>query len=266
MDRAIGTLRKHLAAQGLRQDTLLFYCGDNGTSADASLASPHRGVKGQVYEGGMLVPGLIEWPARISQPRSTSVRASTSDLLPTLCSIVGQPLPDRPLDGLDLTPLLDEKMTERSKPLFFWEYNIARFTEVERVPYIDPELQKGTTPLVKLQGGKATRDFTNYRQPAITEADYLGPRAIVDGRFKLVIHEPELERSHNRAVRSRSRSGGNNQPGRATARSKQEPSSPAPRVAAIRAPEPHRRGLREVILPIGRPFHVARSHDFRPAD
>ena len=63
MDRAIGVLRKHLAAQGLRQDTLLFYCGDNGTSADAALGFPHRGVKGQVYEGGTLVPGLIEWPA-----------------------------------------------------------------------------------------------------------------------------------------------------------------------------------------------------------
>ena len=46
MDRAIGQMRKHLASQGLRQDTLLFYCGDNGTSPDASLASPHRGVKG----------------------------------------------------------------------------------------------------------------------------------------------------------------------------------------------------------------------------
>ena len=37
MDRAIGKLRKHLAAQGLRDNTLLFYCGDNGTSPDASL-------------------------------------------------------------------------------------------------------------------------------------------------------------------------------------------------------------------------------------
>jgi arylsulfatase A-like enzyme len=38
-------------------------------------------------------------------------------------------------------------------------------------------------------GGKATRDFTNFRHPAITDADYLGPRAILDGRFKLVLHE-----------------------------------------------------------------------------
>ncbi|HUQ72846.1 MAG TPA: hypothetical protein VM165_25180, partial [Planctomycetaceae bacterium] len=45
-------------------------------------------------------------------------------------------------------------------------------------------------PLVKLMGGKATRDFTNFRHPEIAEADYLGPRAIIDGPFKLVIHEP----------------------------------------------------------------------------
>jgi arylsulfatase A-like enzyme len=189
MDRAIGQLRKHLAAKALRQDTLLFYCGDNGTSPDAALGVPHRGAKGQVYEGGTLVPGLIEWPARIPQPRRTSVRASTSDLLPTLCALVGQPPPDRTLDGVDLTAALDGKMTERPNPLYFWEYSTQQLTRSKPQPWIDPELQKGTTPLVKLMGGKATRDFTNFRHPAITDDDYLGPRAIIDGRFKLVIHE-----------------------------------------------------------------------------
>ncbi len=190
MDRAIGTLRKHLATRGLRDNTLLFYCGDNGTSPDAALGFPHRGVKGQVYEGGVLVPGLIEWPARISKPRTTSVLATTSDLLPTLCSIVGQPLPARPIDGIDLTPLLDGKMTDRAKPLYFWDYNSQPMKGDKPQPWIDPELQKGTTPLAKKMGGKATRDFTNFHPPAITDADYLGPRAIIDGHFKLVIHEP----------------------------------------------------------------------------
>jgi arylsulfatase A-like enzyme len=188
MDRAIGQLRKHLAAAGVRDDTLLFYCGDNGTSADAVLASPHRGHKGQVYEGGILVPGLIEWPAHIRQPRATNVPATTSDLLPTLCALVGQPLPNRPLDGIDITGLFDGSMTARTKPMAFWEYNIPRLNRSERVPYIDPKLQEGTTPLVKLQAGKATRDFQNFRHPPITEADYLGPRAIIDGPHKLVIH------------------------------------------------------------------------------
>lgn len=189
MDRAIGQLRKHLAAHGLRQDTLVFYCGDNGTSADASLASPHRGVKGQIYEAGVLVPGLIEWPARIPQPRTSAFRANTSDLLPTLCRLVGQPPPARPLDGIDLTPLLDGQVNERPTPLCFWAYNTARFRGSDAQPYIDPRLQEGTTPLVKLQGGKATRDFVNYRQPPLNDADYLGARAIIDGHFKLVIHE-----------------------------------------------------------------------------
>ena len=188
MDRAIGTLRKHLTQKGLRENTLLFYCGDNGTSPDAALGFPHRGAKATFYEGGTLVPGLIEWPARIAKPRSTRVRASTSDLLPTIAAIVGQALPNRPLDGIDLTPVLDDKMSMRPSALHFWEYQ-AGGKQASGEPYIDPELQKGTTPLVKKMGGKATRDFTNFRHPMVTETDYLGPRTMIEGDDKIVIHD-----------------------------------------------------------------------------
>lgn len=191
MDRAIGTLRKHLAARGLRDNTLVFYCGDNGTSGEAALGFPHRGKKGQVYEGGTLVPGVIEWPARIPLPRTTGFRASTSDLLPTLCALAGQPPPARPLDGMDLAPVLNGKMPVRPTPICFWEYDTDRFAGIKPVPYIDPKLQQGTTPLAKLIGGKATRDFLNFRHPSLTDADTRGPRAIIEGRFKLVIHDPK---------------------------------------------------------------------------
>lgn len=189
MDRAIGSLRNHLTTQGLRDNTLLFYCGDNGTSADAALGFPHRGAKGQVYEGGTRVPGLIEWPARIPKPRTTRARASTSDLLPTLCALTGQPLPPRPLDGIDLTPVLDGTLDTRPAPLHFWIYNTSRLAGANAEPYLAPELQAGTTPLKKLMAGKATRDFLNYRHPALTDADRRGPRAIIEGRFKLVVHD-----------------------------------------------------------------------------
>ena len=56
-------------------------------------------------------------------------------------------------------------------------------------PYIDPELQKGNTPLVKRTGGKATRDFLNFHYPAINDADYIGARSIIEGDHKLVIRE-----------------------------------------------------------------------------
>lgn len=189
MDRAIGKLRKHLATRRLRDNTLVFYCGDNGTSADGALRVPHRGVKSEVYEGGILVPGLIEWPARIPRPIVSPVRASTSDLLPTVCALVGQTPPKRPLDGVDLTAALDGNMTERPNPLWFWEFNTARLARTKPKPYLDPHLQEGTTPLKKLMNGKATRDFTNWQYPAVDDADHLGPRAIINGRHKLVIHE-----------------------------------------------------------------------------
>jgi arylsulfatase A-like enzyme len=117
------------------------------------------------------------------------VRAHTSDLLPTLCSLVGQPLPGRPLDGIDVSGLLDGTLTERQSPIHFWAFDMSRFESIDAEPYIDPKLQEGTTPLAKLMAGKATRDFRNYRHPPITAADYRGARAIIDGRYKLVIHE-----------------------------------------------------------------------------
>jgi hypothetical protein len=103
--------------------------------------------------------------------------------------LVGQPLPTRPIDGIHLGPLLDGQMTERTNLLYFWECNIGNQGNAKAEPYIDPELQKGTTPLVKLMGGVATRNFNNFKHPTISDSDYLGPRAIIDGDIKLVIHE-----------------------------------------------------------------------------
>ena len=111
MDRAIGRLREYLDEKGLRQNTLLWYCGDNGVPTSGCVTTPFRGQKGLVYEGGIRVPGIIEWPERIPQPRVTDVNAVTSDMLPTLCELVGQPLPDRPLDGVSLKGLIDGEMT-----------------------------------------------------------------------------------------------------------------------------------------------------------
>lgn len=191
MDRAIGKLRKALAERGLRENTLLFYCGDNGTSRDSALGEPHRGVKGQVYEGGILVPGLVEWPAHIPTPRISTVPASTSDLLPTLCALVGADLPNRPLDGVDLSTVFDGQLQTRAEPLYFWQYNTSRFNGMELQPYITPEQQQGTTPLVKLMAGKATRDFRNVHHPELDTADYQGPRAIIVEQYKLVLHESQ---------------------------------------------------------------------------
>lgn len=188
MDRAIGQLRDHLGATQLRQNTLLWYCGDNGTPQEANATVPFRGQKGDIYEGGVRVPGVIEWPAQISKPRVSNMNTVTSDVLPTLCELAGQPLPSRPLDGISLKPLLAGTMDARSSPICFWNGQPRPQPPGAGRPYIDPELQKGTTPLAKLgPDGEATRNFQNLHHPDIQEQDFGGPRAILDQRYKLVI-------------------------------------------------------------------------------
>jgi len=187
MDRAIGQLRAYLEDAGLRDNTLVWYKGDNGTPPSGVADMPHRGQKGTMYEGGIRVPGIIEWPARISRPRVTGVPVVTSDILPTLAALVGNSLPDRPIDGIDLTPLLDGIMTSRPSPIFFWSFDVGGLAERVSDPYIEPALQRGTTPLVKLMNGIKTRVFQNVHYTEADPRDMSGPRVVMENDYKLVV-------------------------------------------------------------------------------
>ena len=188
MDRSIGTLRSHLKNTKQKENTLLWYCGDNGTpSSGYAGLSPLRGMKATMYEGGIRVPGIIEWPAKIKTPRVTNISSVTSDILPTVCSIIGQPLPNRPLDGISILPLIEGKMTKRPKPIQFWAFDVKQFHRTKRKPYVATKLQQGTTPLVKLMGGIPTRNFTNYVYASPSDEDRSGKRVLIDGEYKLIL-------------------------------------------------------------------------------
>ena len=62
MDRAVGKLRKGIADLGLRDNTIFWYCSDNGGLRPES--SGGRARKGRVFEGGLRVPAILEWPAK----------------------------------------------------------------------------------------------------------------------------------------------------------------------------------------------------------
>jgi arylsulfatase A-like enzyme len=188
MDRAIGTLRTFLRENTLDENTLVMYCGDNGTCASAARTGlTRREQKGSLYEGGILVPGVLEWPAVIEESASTSVPAYTSDILPTLAELAGQPLPKRPLDGISLVPFFNTPGKQRTNPLYFWQFESEKVFGESPEPYIDPELQEGTTPLTKIMDGKYTRSFRNYKYSEVSENDYSGERAIMKNQYKLVV-------------------------------------------------------------------------------
>ena len=125
-------------------------------------------------------------PARIRRPRVSDVNTVTSDMLPTLCELAGQPLPKRKLDGISLVPLLDDNMLTRPKPIGLW--NGRPRSGPPGKPYIDPELQKGTTPVATLSADGFTRNFRNHYHSGIIDEDFNGPRAMLDNRYKLVIN------------------------------------------------------------------------------
>jgi len=185
MDRSIGQLREWLGQAGLKKNTLVWYCGDNGTPAGGIVTSPFRGRKGTMYDGGIRVPGLIEWPAGITKARVSDVNTVTSDIMPTLCELIGQPLPKRPLDGVSLVGLFTGTMTNRSRPIGFWSFNTANI--VRGRPYIAARLQQGTTPLVKMLGNRYTRNFTNFHHPEIRDQDFGGARVLLENQYKLIV-------------------------------------------------------------------------------
>lgn len=123
MDRAFGKLRHAIRELGVRNNTLIWYCSDNGALPRVGSTGGHRGTKGKLYDGGLLVPSILEWPAVISAPRTTNVRCNTCDIFPTLLSVAragrsAQP----PLDGIDLTGLFADRMQTRPQPMGFWDY------------------------------------------------------------------------------------------------------------------------------------------------
>ena len=124
VDRSVGRLREALRELGAVDEAILWFCSDNG-GAFGPLSTGHlRGTKGTLWEGGVRVPGLLEWPGRVKSPVTTNVPCSTSDIFPTLLEAMGAKSSDpaRPLDGISLLPLIEGKVTAREKPIAFWDH------------------------------------------------------------------------------------------------------------------------------------------------
>jgi arylsulfatase A-like enzyme len=122
MDRAFGKLRKELRKLDIHENTILWYCSDNGGLPKVGTTGG-RANKGRVYEGGLRVPAILEWPAHIRRPWVTDVPCNTSDIYPTLLQILGVKLENQPpLDGISLAPLIAGEMESRPKPMGFWDH------------------------------------------------------------------------------------------------------------------------------------------------
>ena len=110
IDWSVGRILDTLREEGLAERTLVIFSSDNGPwlsyRQHGGSAGPLRQGKGTTWEGGMRVPGIFWWPGTI-EPGVIREMGATTDLFTTIVPLAGGRLPDdRPLDGVDLSPVL----------------------------------------------------------------------------------------------------------------------------------------------------------------
>ncbi len=130
LDAGFATLLETLDELSLRDQTFIFLTSDNGPAITAmhphGSSGPLRDKKGAIYEGGIRVPGIIQWPGHVVPGSVSHTPVSGVDLLPTLCEMTATPRPsDRVLDGASFLPVLGNQPITRSKPLY-WQFNRAK--------------------------------------------------------------------------------------------------------------------------------------------
>ena len=110
IDWSVGEVMKALRDNHVEDNTLVIFSSDNGPWLNygdhAGNAGPLREGKGTSWEGGVRVPCLMRWPGKIPAGASSNAMLMTIDLFPTIAKIVGAELPNHPIDGLDVGPLL----------------------------------------------------------------------------------------------------------------------------------------------------------------
>jgi arylsulfatase A-like enzyme len=122
MDAQVGRLRAELISLGVAEDTIIFFCSDNGPSYVHSLGSagPFNGRKGSLQEGGIRVPALVYGPAGLRGGRVIRQPLSTSDLTPTFLHWAGMTPPaDLELDGENVALVLAGHAPDRIQPIYF---------------------------------------------------------------------------------------------------------------------------------------------------
>lgn len=124
IDSAVGRVRSLLKAYNVSDSTMLWFASDNGPERKTpGQTGGLRKQKGSIYEGGIRVPGIIEYPALINSNFESDVPVVTNDFLPTVCDVLNISMPsDRQLDGVSVLPFF-AKGAERNSSIK-WAFKI----------------------------------------------------------------------------------------------------------------------------------------------
>ncbi len=159
LDDGIGAIMAELECQGLRDNTVVFFQSDNGPSRETrnwldgrqdpyygGTAGLLKGHKFSLYEGGIRVPAIVNWPARIASGQVIDEVGTAMDIFPTLLQAAGGEPAAYELDGMDVLPMLSDGAPSPHDEIF-WE--MGQQTAVRRGQWklvLNGQLVEGAPP------------------------------------------------------------------------------------------------------------------------
>ncbi len=138
MDTDVGRILDLLKASGLDRNTLVIFTSDNGPHKEGGhdpeyfeSRGPLRGIKRDLYEGGIRVPFIARWPGKVAAGRVSEQVLVFWDFLPTAAELAGAKAPSG-LDGISFVPELLGK-PQRVHEYLYWEFHERGFTQAIRM-------------------------------------------------------------------------------------------------------------------------------------
>jgi arylsulfatase A-like enzyme len=138
LDRDVGRLLDLLEELHLQDNTLVFFTSDNGPHREGGndpelndSNGPFRGIKRDLYEGGIRVPMIVRWPGKVPAGRVDATPWWFPDFLPTAATLAGVEPPAN-LDGRNVLPLLLGQRAPRRSAPFYWEFHEGGFKQAIR--------------------------------------------------------------------------------------------------------------------------------------
>ena len=126
-DEAIGKLLAKLEELKVRDNTIIIFQSDHGHSTEertfggGGSAGPYRGAKFSLFEGGIRVPAIISWPAKLPAGESRVQLCTACDWFPTIAKLCNVTLPKHKIDGRDITPVIQSADADSPHAIFHWQ-------------------------------------------------------------------------------------------------------------------------------------------------
>lgn len=167
VDEGVGMLLAELEKQGVLENTLFVLSSDNGGERYSD-NSPLFHHKSTLWEGGIRVPCLMRWPARLPQGKVTSQVGITMDLTATFAAIAGtKPAADRPFDGLNLLPILTGEQEEQVRTLCWRIDRASRHQKAVRHGSWKYIQDSNVEMLFNLEDDISERRDVSFQNPAV---------------------------------------------------------------------------------------------------